>query len=73
MVSVVLQGLDLTDMLDWAATLTHAVALASGGQYVLEYERQKMAEQMELETALAAINSDMSEDGQNVIMQVSIQ
>ena len=39
LISLVLQGEDLADCIDWAATLTHAIAIANGGAHILEYEK----------------------------------
>ena len=67
---MVLQGLDLSDMLDWAATLSHAIALASGGQYVLDYEAQKAQTELELQAALDSVNPDMDEASTAVLGQL---
>src|SRR3546814_20048468 len=41
--SLVMQGLTVDDMMDWASTLYHAIAIANGGAYLLEMERNRLA------------------------------
>ena len=45
MITLVLQAADLEEMLDWAATLYHAIALASGGKHIIEYEKKRQEEE----------------------------
>lgn len=41
MVNLVLQAATLEEMLDWAATIYHAIGMASGGKHIIEYERRR--------------------------------
>jgi flagellar biosynthesis GTPase FlhF len=40
--SLVMQGLTVDDMMDWASTLYHAIAVANGGAHLLDIERNKV-------------------------------
>jgi hypothetical protein len=37
--------------MDWASSLYHAIAIANGGGYILEYERDRMLAAQESMTA----------------------
>ena len=56
--SLVMQGETMDEMMDWAATLYHAIAIANGGSHILSIERKRAEEeearQRAREEALAA-------------------
>ena len=45
--SMVMQAVDMDEMMDWAATLYHASAVANGGLHVLSMERRRLQEKTE--------------------------
>lgn len=45
MISLVLQASSLEEMLDWAAMLYHAIAVANGGKHIIEYEKRRQEEE----------------------------
>src|SRR3546814_12112493 len=40
---LVMQALTVEEMMDWASTLFHAIAIANGGGYLLDKEKRKQA------------------------------
>jgi hypothetical protein len=69
-VSMVLQAESLEEMLDWAATLKYAVAIASGGGYILEHLQKQYDDQQAFEATLANFNEEMSEEAQSCIVEI---
>lgn len=49
--SLVMQGETLDEMMDWASTLYHAIAVANGGSHILGVERQRVGKELEKERA----------------------
>lgn len=43
--SLVMQALTMDDMMDWASTLYHAIAIANGGAHILSVERKRADEE----------------------------
>jgi hypothetical protein len=41
---IVMQGLTVEDMMDWASSIYHAISVANGGGYLLELERERLKE-----------------------------
>lgn len=62
LVTLVLQGADLADCIDWAATLTHATALANGGQHITAYETGRAELEHNLQESLANVPQEYLED-----------
>jgi hypothetical protein len=62
LITLVLQGSDLADCIDWAATLTHSVALANGGQHITAYETGRAELEHNLQEALAQAPPEFIED-----------
>jgi hypothetical protein len=56
--SLTIQGETMDEMMDWASTLFHAIAIANGGSHILSLERKRveaeLARQRAREEALAA-------------------
>jgi hypothetical protein len=69
-VHMVLQAQDLEDMLDWAATLKHAIAIASGGGHILDKLEENRVIQQQFEESLATFSTEISEEAQNCIIDV---
>jgi hypothetical protein len=42
--SLVMQAMTMDDMMDWASTLYHAIAIANGGAHILSIEKKRMEE-----------------------------
>ena len=61
-ISLVLQGADLADCIDWAALLTHAIAISNGGQHILEYEKMRSELEHNLQEALNIAPHEFLED-----------
>jgi len=51
---MVLQASTLEEMLDWAATLYHAIAMANGGKHILDFERRRQQEEADRQAAFLA-------------------
>ena len=49
--SLVMQGLTMDEMVDWASTLYHAIAIANGGSHILSMERKRVEEEAARERA----------------------
>eukprot|EP00602_Paraphysomonas_sp_CaronLab_P006782 CAMPEP_0185017452 /NCGR_PEP_ID=MMETSP1103-20130426/406_1 /TAXON_ID=36769 /ORGANISM="Paraphysomonas bandaiensis, Strain Caron Lab Isolate" /LENGTH=972 /DNA_ID=CAMNT_0027546873 /DNA_START=174 /DNA_END=3092 /DNA_ORIENTATION=+ len=49
--SLVMQGVTMDEMMDWASTLYHAIAIANGGAHILSIERKRVEEQEARERA----------------------
>lgn len=47
--SLVMQGETLDEMMEWASTLYHAIAVANGGSHILGVERQRVGKELEKE------------------------
>lgn len=62
LVTLVLQGDSLADCIDWAATLTHATALANGGKHVTEYEEGRAKLEHNLQESLADVSPELMAD-----------
>jgi hypothetical protein len=43
--SLVMQAMTMDDMMDWASTLYHAIAIANGGAHILSIERKRVEEE----------------------------
>ena len=54
MINMVLQASTLEEMLDWAATLYHAIAMANGGKHILDFERRRQQEEADRQAAFLA-------------------
>jgi len=54
MINMVLQAGSLEEMLDWAATLYHAIAMANGGKHILDFERKRQQDEAERQAAFMA-------------------
>jgi len=52
MSQLVLQAASLPEMLDWAGTIYHAIAMASGGKHIIEYERTRANIEAERQRAM---------------------
>ena len=52
--SLVMQGETLDEMMDWASTLYHAIAIANGGSHILGVERQRVQKEIDKENARQA-------------------
>lgn len=62
LISIVLQGADLADCIDWAATLTHAIAIANGGSHIIEYEKVRSELEHNLQEAMNIAPHEFLED-----------
>ena len=62
LISLVLQGADLADCIDWAATLTHAIAIANGGSHILEYEKVRSELEHNLQETMNIAPHEFLED-----------
>mmetsp|Transcript_14187 Transcript_14187/g.26565 ORF Transcript_14187/g.26565 Transcript_14187/m.26565 type:complete len:1074 (+) Transcript_14187:43-3264(+) len=49
--SLVMQGETLDEMMEWASSLYHAIAIANGGSHILGVERQRIGKELEKERA----------------------
>lgn len=43
--SLIMQAMTMDDMMDWASTLYHAIAIANGGAHILNIERKRVEEE----------------------------
>ena len=50
---IVMQGLTVDDMMEWAAAIYHAISVANGGGYLLDLEREMQKEREEEKARLA--------------------
>jgi len=69
-VNMVLQCKDLEDMLDWAATIKHAIAICSGGGHILDHLRSQLSIQERFEQSLLMFSEEISEEAQACIVDV---
>lgn len=69
-VNMVLQCQDLDDMLDWAATLKHAIAICSGGGHILDHLHAEMSIQERFEASVQEFPAEMSEEAMACIVEV---
>eukprot|EP00602_Paraphysomonas_sp_CaronLab_P002567 CAMPEP_0185019052 /NCGR_PEP_ID=MMETSP1103-20130426/1667_1 /TAXON_ID=36769 /ORGANISM="Paraphysomonas bandaiensis, Strain Caron Lab Isolate" /LENGTH=968 /DNA_ID=CAMNT_0027549131 /DNA_START=36 /DNA_END=2942 /DNA_ORIENTATION=- len=49
--SLIMQGVTMDEMMDWASTLYHAIAIANGGAHILSIEKKRVEEQEARERA----------------------
>ena len=69
-VSMILQAESVEDMIDWASQLELAIAILSGGSFLLEDEQKKAYQQEEMSTMLLAMPEEMSEEAQACIISI---
>jgi len=50
---IVMQGLTVDDMMEWAVTIYHAIAVANGGGFILDVERENQSTRIKEEKAKA--------------------
>lgn len=67
---LVMQAESTESMLNWAATLKFAVAIASGGGYVYDYLAENYEKQTVFEETLSAFPEELDEASTNAIMAV---
>lgn len=70
---LIMQAADLKDMIDWAATIYHAIAVANGGGHILQYELGRIkAEQERHRQMQEALNAQrMDEENRFVVEMIS--
>lgn len=58
---IIMQGLTVEDMMDWATTIYHAIAVANGGGFLLDVERDLAAARMKEEKIVAEKMAEVAE------------
>ena len=66
---LVLQAADGKDMIDWGATIYHAIAIANGGGHIIAYERARIKAEEERRKAL--LNQKIEQENKYIVEMIS--
>ena len=66
---LILQAADLKDVMDWAATIYHAIAIANGGGHIIPYENARIRAEEERLAALK--HQKIEEENRHVVEMIS--